>query len=53
LDLEPGLKKLAQRVFTKGDSRSNCQQLLNVMINESTNEVIKDFVVNRNPEFAI
>lgn len=23
------------------------------MINESTNEVIKDFVVNRNPEFAI
>jgi hypothetical protein len=32
---------------------SNCQELLNVFITESRDEDVKDFVVNRNPEFAI
>lgn len=53
VDLEPGLRKLAERVFIRNPNQSNCQQLLNIMINESTSEVVKDFVVNRNPEFAI
>jgi len=50
--LEPVLRKKAERVFMSS-GLSNCQQLLNVFINESTSEVIKDFVVNRNPEFAV
>lgn len=32
---------------------SNSSQLLTVFINESRDEDVKDFVVNRNPEFAL
>ena len=46
-----GLKKFAQDIFK--DKISNQKQLLCVYLNESRNMDVRDFVMNRNPEFAL
>jgi len=47
----PRLVKLAEHLFR--GKPSNAQQLLTVFLNESKDESIRDFVINRNPEFAL
>lgn len=49
--LAPRLEAFARSIFV--NQTSNASQLLTVFINESKNESIKDFVVNRNPELAL
>ena len=46
-----GLKQFAQSIFK--DKISNQKQLLCVFLNESKNMDVRDFVTNRNPEFAM
>ena len=46
----PRLEKLAKHLFR--DKQSNPQQMLTIFLNESKDESIRDFVINRNPEFA-
>lgn len=46
-----GLKQFAQALFK--DKVSNQKQLLCVFLNESRNMDVRDFVANRNPEFAL
>ena len=46
-----GLKQFAQSIFK--EKISNQKQLLCVFLNESTNMDVRDFVTNRNPEFAM
>lgn len=45
------LKEFANRVFN--DQSSSQRQLLTVILNESDQEDIKDFVINRNPELGL
>jgi len=47
----PRLVKLAEHLFR--GKPSNAQQLLTIFLNESKDESIRDFVINRNPEFAL
>ena len=49
--LEPRLVAHARRLFM--DKPSSPSQLLTIFLNESRHESIRDFVVNRNPEFAL
>ena len=45
------LTEFASRVFN--DQSSSQRQLLTVILNESDQEDIKDFVINRNPELGL
>lgn len=47
------MKKLAHETFVAKGKCSNGSQLLTIFINESKNDDIRDFIVNRNPELAL
>lgn len=50
LHLETKLKKYAESFLGRP---SNASQLLTVYLNESSSQAVQDFVINRNPEFAL
>lgn len=48
--ITPRLERLANNLFMQ--KQSNSSEMLNIFVSESRDESIKDFIVNRNPEFA-
>ena len=51
MDIEAELKSYARRIFSH--ATADARQMLTVFLNESKDEDVRDFIINRNIEFAL